>query len=115
MDSNKIKSEQIQKFWDSFGEIFSKSLESNTLQMSYSLISQLNLKESESIFEAGIGGGQTIPIIIAIKKKESIYYGVDLSHNLLQLSAYRISYLQNNSNLNGLKFWTNEPFRSQEK
>lgn len=103
------------KIWNSFGSVFSKSLEINTMGIALSLLAYLPcLSEITSVIEIGCCSGLLIPLIIAMKEKSCHYTGVDLSQNLLNLADLRMKELRKDFN-EVMRFWEESPFKQKDE
>lgn len=69
-------------------------MEANTQPILYSLISNLRIKNANSIFEAGCGSGSSIPLVCSLKSKECKYIVSDFSEQMISRAIRRTELME---------------------
>lgn len=108
------KTENIKKYWNDFGSIYSQIMEYSTQPSLYSLIVNLKINEANRIFELSCGGGKSLSLVCSLKKQDCEYFVSDLSENLISLASKRMEIIENDYNGN-LQFWDKSFFEESAK
>lgn len=87
--------EQDPEFWNDFGSPYSEIFENSSQPMLFSLLTSLKISEANKILEEGCGGSKSLPLVLAMKRKECEYWVSDFSENLLSLANKRMQYIEN--------------------